>query len=192
VDFITSVHDWLPATNADGTPRTKVTDAYRQNYRYYIGDAGQYSVSYAPQALPQAAGWHPLYWYKGTTNQWITEDVYFESLHRANRMKRDSRYTKGLVWQGSFLNDRVIPTLGFREDRTPTGAPAIRVITEMPGSADVSHHPFQGEIDEIVQCVLEDRETHLNVFDAQKTMEFCIAADRSAARGGRTVRLPLL
>jgi predicted dehydrogenase len=80
----------------------------------------------------------------------------------------------------------------FREDRTPTGAPAIRVITEMPGSADVSHHPFQGEIDELVQCVLEDRETHLNVFDAQKTMEFCIAADRSAARGGRTVRLPLL
>lgn len=79
----------------------------------------------------------------------------------------------------------------FREDRTATGAPAIRVIAEMPGSADVSHHPFQGEIDELVQCVLEDRETHLNVFDAQKTMEFCIAADRSAARGGRPVRLPL-
>lgn len=80
----------------------------------------------------------------------------------------------------------------FREHRTPTGAPAIRVLTEMPGSADVSHHPFQGEIDELVQCVLEDRETHLNVFDAQRTMEFCIAADRSAALNGKTVRLPLL
>jgi predicted dehydrogenase len=80
----------------------------------------------------------------------------------------------------------------FREHRIPTGAPAIRVITDMPGSADVSHHPFQGEIDELVRCVLEDRETHLNVFDAQKTMEFCIAADRSAAANGKTITLPLL
>ena len=35
----------------------------------------------------------------------------------------------------------------------------------------MSHHPFQGEIDELVACILEGRETHLNVFDAQKTME---------------------
>ena len=80
----------------------------------------------------------------------------------------------------------------FRADTTPTGADAIRIECEMPGTADVGGHPFQGEIDELVECVLEDRETHLNVFDAQKTMEICIAADRSAARGGRPVRLPLL
>lgn len=80
----------------------------------------------------------------------------------------------------------------LREDRTATGAAAIRVIAEMPGSADVSHHPFQGEIDELVRCVLEDRETHLNVFDAQKTMEFCLAADRSAGMNGKRVRLPLM
>jgi predicted dehydrogenase len=79
----------------------------------------------------------------------------------------------------------------LREDRTNTGAAAIRVVTEMPGSADVTHHPFQGEIDELVQCVLEDRDTHLNVFDAQKTMEFCIAADRSAALNGKAIKLQL-
>jgi predicted dehydrogenase len=62
----------------------------------------------------------------------------------------------------------------------------------MPGSADVSHHPFQGEIDELVDCILDGRETHLNVHDAQKTMEFCIAADKSSDAGGRVVRLPLL
>jgi predicted dehydrogenase len=75
---------------------------------------------------------------------------------------------------------------------TPTGAPAIRIETAMPGTADVGGHPFQGEIDELVDCILGERETHLNVFDAQKTMEVCIAADRSAARGGRPVRLPLI
>jgi predicted dehydrogenase len=80
----------------------------------------------------------------------------------------------------------------LHDHRTPAGAPCIRVEAAMPGSADVSHHPFQGEIDELVACVLGGRETHLNVLDAQRTMEICIAADRSAARGGRPVRLPLI
>jgi len=80
----------------------------------------------------------------------------------------------------------------FHPDKTPTGADVVRIACEMPGTADVGSHPFQGEIDELVACVLEDRETHLSVFDAQKTMELCIAADRSAARDGRPVRLPLL
>ena len=62
----------------------------------------------------------------------------------------------------------------------------------MPDSADPSHHPFQPEIDELVACVLEDRETSVSVFDAQKTMEVCLAADRSAALGGRPVALPLI
>jgi hypothetical protein len=40
--------------------------------------------------------------------------------------------------------------------------------------------------------VLNGRETMLNVFDAQVTMEVCLAADRSAADNGRPVRLPLI
>lgn len=84
------------------------------------------------------------------------------------------------------------PEIAFHEHTTPTGAPAIRIEAEMPGSAEVGAHPFQGEIDELVDCILAGRETHLNVFDAQKTMEVCIAADRSAVNGGRPVRLPLL
>ncbi|MEW5981319.1 MAG: Gfo/Idh/MocA family oxidoreductase [Acidobacteriota bacterium] len=80
----------------------------------------------------------------------------------------------------------------LHDAQTPTGAAAIRIETEMPGSSDVTHHPFQGEIDELVTCILEGSETHLSISDAQKTMEICIAADRSAARGGRPVKLPLL
>lgn len=81
-----------------------------------------------------------------------------------------------------------IPGVTFHEAVTNTGAPAIRIETIMPGSADVSHHPFQGEIDELVACVLDDRETHLNVFDAEVTMRVCLAVDQSAARGGRVVK----
>jgi hypothetical protein len=40
--------------------------------------------------------------------------------------------------------------------------------------------------------VLENRETSTSVFDAQKTIEACIAADRSAEMGGRPIRLPLI
>jgi predicted dehydrogenase len=85
-----------------------------------------------------------------------------------------------------------VPGVTLRDAHTSTGAAAIRIDTEMPGSSDVTHHPFQGEIDELMACVLDDRETHLSVFDAQRTMELCIAADRSAANGGRPVKLPLI
>ena len=72
------------------------------------------------------------------------------------------------------------------------GRPAVRIECPMPGSADVSHHPFQAEMDELVTCVLEGRDSSLDVFDAQKTMEVCLAADRSAERGGVPVALPLI
>jgi predicted dehydrogenase len=81
-------------------------------------------------------------------------------------------------------------TLGAATD--DSGRPAIRIQCLTPNSADVSHHPFQAEIDELVACVREKRETSINVFDAQKTMEVCIAADRSAEQGGKPVALPLV
>ena len=84
------------------------------------------------------------------------------------------------------------PEGGLREARARDGSPAIRVECEMPASADARQHPFQGEVNELVDCIRAGRESHLNVFDAQKTMEVCLAADRSAARGGRPVSLPLI
>ena len=73
-----------------------------------------------------------------------------------------------------------------------SGRPGIRVRCTMPDSADVTHHPFQAEIDELVACVVGGRETSIDVFDAQKTMEVCLAADRSAELGGTPVALPLI
>jgi predicted dehydrogenase len=72
------------------------------------------------------------------------------------------------------------------------GRPAIRITCTMPESSDVVHHPFQPLDNELVTSVLENRETSTSVFDAQKTMEVCLAADRSAELGGTPVRLPLV
>lgn len=62
--------------------------------------------------------------------------------------------------------------------------------TIVPGSGDVSHHPFQGEIDHFVDCIVNDVESPLNLEDGAKTTEVCLAADISAAEG-RPVSLPL-
>lgn len=73
-----------------------------------------------------------------------------------------------------------------------SGRAGVRIHTRMPESADVHHHPFQDEMDELVACILEDRDTSISVFDAQKTMEVCLAADRSAEHNGAPVGLPLI
>ena len=89
-------------------------------------------------------------------------------------------------------DENPFPDVALRGDRAAGGAASLRIECVMPDSGDVSHHPFQAEVDELVTCVRRGQPTHLDVFDAQKTMEVCLAADRSAARGGRPVRLPLI
>jgi predicted dehydrogenase len=84
------------------------------------------------------------------------------------------------------------PDVHLLPSTDPAGRPAIRIACTMPDSVDVSHHPFQPEMDELVECILDGRETSINVFDAQKTMEVCLAADRSAELGGQPVALPLI
>ena len=87
------------------------------------------------------------------------------------------------------------PVAGVRFETATdsSGRPAIRIRTTMPDSADVSHHPFQDEIDDLVESILDPRKpTTIDVFDAQKTMEICLAADRSAELGGEPVKLPLI
>lgn len=60
-----------------------------------------------------------------------------------------------------------------------------------PDSSDVSHHPFQGEIDHFLDCVRNGRESHCNLEDAIKTHEVVFAALQSR-QTGRPVQLPLL
>ncbi len=48
--------------------------------------------------------------------------------------------------------------------------------TIAPESADVSHHPFQGQMDHFVDCILNDRESHCNLADAIHTHSIAFAA----------------
>ncbi len=59
-----------------------------------------------------------------------------------------------------------------------------------PDSGDVTHHPFPEEINHLVDCILNDRETIVNIDDAVKTQEIVHAGDLSAEEG-RPIQLPL-
>jgi len=62
--------------------------------------------------------------------------------------------------------------------------------TILPDSGDVSHHPFQQEVDHFIDCIQNNKESHANVADTYNTHEICLAADISALEG-KPVRLPL-
>jgi predicted dehydrogenase len=68
----------------------------------------------------------------------------------------------------------------------------VEIPSIMPETADVAHHPFQGEIDHFIECVLKGREGHCNLEDAVNTHEAALAAIISEREGHRAVRLPLL
>lgn len=60
-----------------------------------------------------------------------------------------------------------------------------------PESSDVTHHPFQAEIDHFVECIAQQRSSHCSLEDAIKTHEIAFAAKESA-QSKQVVRLPLL
>ena len=61
----------------------------------------------------------------------------------------------------------------------------------MPNSAAVTTHSFQGEIDHLIRCIADDRESHASLANAVNTHEAAFAAIRSRESGGIPVKLPL-
>lgn len=66
----------------------------------------------------------------------------------------------------------------------------VEIPTILPESADVSHHPFQGEMDHFVDCLLNNRESHCSLADAVLTHSIVFASLR-CFETGQPVRLPL-
>jgi predicted dehydrogenase len=52
-----------------------------------------------------------------------------------------------------------------------------------PDSSDVSHHPFQGQIDHFIQCLQTDQASHCDLADAALTHEIVFAIQRCYATG---------
>jgi predicted dehydrogenase len=63
--------------------------------------------------------------------------------------------------------------------------------TITPNSGLVSHHPFDGEIDHFIDCVMNGKESHASVRDAVNTHEALFAIDESSRQGGVPVAVPV-
>jgi predicted dehydrogenase len=87
--------------------------------------------------------------------------------------------------KGTLVNDR------FRTEYLDPGLEGwAQFPTILPDTPEVTHHPFPGEIDDLIDAILNDREARLNVKEDTKTYEIVFAAEESA-RTGKPVQLPL-
>lgn len=66
----------------------------------------------------------------------------------------------------------------------------VEIPSILPDSSDVTHHPFQAEIDHFVACLQSGVESHCNLEDAAVTHEIVFAA-LECYRQQRPIRLPL-
>ncbi len=83
----------------------------------------------------------------------------------------------GSIRDNQFFSTRLDGQKGF-----------AAVPTIMLDSGDVTHHPYQEEIDEFVECLLQGKPFPIDLDYAARTHEVVFAADRSAAEG-RPVRM---
>jgi predicted dehydrogenase len=87
--------------------------------------------------------------------------------------------------EGTIKNNLIYSRTAYPGQTAWTTVPTI-----LPDSGDVTHHPFQGEVNHLVECIQNNRESHVNIADAYTTHEIILAADRSAHEG-RPIQLPL-
>jgi len=80
--------------------------------------------------------------------------------------------------EGSIRNDRVYAPKLF-----PGQDAFMKIPCVLPDSGDVAHHPFQGEVAHLLDCIAADERPFPDLDDAAETMAVCIAADRSAEEG---------
>jgi len=80
--------------------------------------------------------------------------------------------------EGSLRNDQLFAPKLFPEQKDFTKIHCI-----LPDSGDVTHHPFQGEVEHFLDCIIEDKRPFPDLDDAAKTNAVCIAADLSAESG---------
>jgi len=87
--------------------------------------------------------------------------------------------TKGTFRNNQLAGDMLAGQTGF-----------ATIPTIAPDSADVSHHPFDGEVEHFIDYLNRDRRPMPDLEDAAETTEICLAAEISAQQG-KPVTLPL-
>jgi len=80
--------------------------------------------------------------------------------------------------EGSLRNDELYAPKLFPGQNNFMKIPCI-----LPDSADVTHHPFEGEVSHFLDCIIKDKKPYPDLEDAAQTHAVCFAADLSAQSG---------
>ena len=112
-----SDYAWTSVNDLSSLPLRGNT--YRLYPRFYVGgpvtEPGPI-IDYAPQAIHNLSDTFPFIWY-GTNRAKVIEQAQMEGLVTGgNALLRQIR-SHGAVWQGFLWDNRIIPTLGWREDK---------------------------------------------------------------------------
>jgi predicted dehydrogenase len=89
--------------------------------------------------------------------------------------------------EGSLRNDELYAPKLFPGQNNFMKIPCI-----LPDSADVTHHPFEGEVSHFLDCIIEDKKPYPDLEDAAQTHAVCFAADLSAQSGKPVIVSELL
>jgi len=96
-------------------------NSYRIYPRYYLGDTattGGRIVDNAPSRNFDLSN-VPLTWYTPTRTA-RTEAANIQEVIASGSASETVLRSKGVIWQGSLWEDRIVPTIGWREDRKST------------------------------------------------------------------------
>ena len=80
--------------------------------------------------------------------------------------------------EGTIRNNEIYAPKLFPGQKDFMKIPCI-----LPDSADVAHHPFEGEVSHFLDCIIADKRPFPDLEDAAQTHEICFAADLSAESG---------
>jgi len=80
--------------------------------------------------------------------------------------------------EGTLRNDELFAPKLFPGQNNFMKIPCI-----LPDSGDVAHHPFQGEVSHLLDCIIDDKRPFPDLDDAAQTQAVCFAADLSAESG---------
>ena len=116
-DTIGNDQPWMSAT---GVPANRTGNSYKVYMHYLVGDANGFNVDYGPPGIVAPPLTIPLRYYNAVSGQWINENENIVEYYGANRPNRRVLSTYGGTWQGFFLNERIVPTFGIRQDLNRT------------------------------------------------------------------------
>ena len=206
-DYQSYIGDWWGGYNegrskATGGSAFLVGGCHAIDAMRWFAGAGEFEPANAVEVFAYAGGNR-----KGTTSQY---NYYTHEWHEGEPLEYDGleialvRFDNGVLGKVSVNFDCIqpytFPTRIFgdrgtiRDNRLYSHKHAADW-QEIPGicpdSSDVTHHPFQAQMDHFVECIRSDVESHCNLADAIRTHEIVFAA-QECYRTGRPVSLPMI